>query len=172
MANAERRAGAMVICSATTVAEARVARRAGCDAIIAQGPRRAVTAGCSSTTDIDAQVGTIALVPQVVDAVDVPVIAAGGIADASRRGRRFAARSGRGPGRDGVPVLPGGADQLPMHRRGSAEGRARRRHGAHQRVHRPPGAQPRQPPVREAPSFGQFFNPLERSIGFVFGRAQ
>jgi len=74
--------GAKVISSATTVDEARWLEDAGCDAIIAQGFEAGGHRGIFLGEDISTQVGTMALVPQVVDAVRVPVIAAGGIADA------------------------------------------------------------------------------------------
>jgi nitronate monooxygenase len=74
-------AGCLVISSATTVAEARWLADKGCDAIIAQGVEAGGHRGMFLSDDISTQVGTMALVPQVVDAVDVPVIAAGGIAD-------------------------------------------------------------------------------------------
>ena len=75
-------AGAKVISSATTVAEARWLEDRGCDAIIAMGLEAGGHRGSFLTQDMSRQVGTFALVPQVVDAVTVPVIAAGGIADA------------------------------------------------------------------------------------------
>lgn len=75
-------AGARVISSATTVAEARWLEAEGCDAIIAQGAEAGGHRGMFLTWDVPGQVGTFALVPQIVDAVRVPVIAAGGIADA------------------------------------------------------------------------------------------
>jgi nitronate monooxygenase len=75
-------AGAVVLSSATTVEEARWLEAEGCDAIIAQGFEAGGHRGMFLTEDIATQVGTMALVPQVVDAVRVPVIAAGGIADA------------------------------------------------------------------------------------------
>ena len=75
-------AGAQVWSSATTVDEAVFLARAGCDAIIAQGVEAGGHRGMFLTTDVATQVGTFALVPRVVDAVRVPVIAAGGIADA------------------------------------------------------------------------------------------
>jgi nitronate monooxygenase len=77
-----RRAGAKIISSATSVDEARWLEDQGCDAIIAQGYEAGGHRGVFLTHHISTQVGTMALVPQVVDAVKVPVIAAGGIADA------------------------------------------------------------------------------------------
>ena len=74
-------AGCVVLSSATTVAEARWLESNGCDAIIAQGSEAGGHRGMFLSEDIETQVGTMALVPQVVDAVSVPVIAAGGIAD-------------------------------------------------------------------------------------------
>jgi nitronate monooxygenase len=75
-------AGAKIVSSATSVDEARWLEEQGCDAIIAQGFEAGGHRGMFLTVDISTQVGTMALVPQVVDAVKVPVIAAGGIADA------------------------------------------------------------------------------------------
>lgn len=74
--------GAKVISSATTVAEARWLEDRGCDAIIAMGLEAGGHRGNFLVADMSRQIGTFALVPQVVDAVKVPVIAAGGIADA------------------------------------------------------------------------------------------
>ncbi|MDH5557941.1 MAG: nitronate monooxygenase [Alphaproteobacteria bacterium] len=74
-------AGAVVLSSATTVEEARWLEANGCDAIIAQGYEAGGHRGMFLTDEIAGQAGTFALVPQVVDAVKVPVIAAGGIAD-------------------------------------------------------------------------------------------
>jgi nitronate monooxygenase len=73
--------GAKVIASATTAREAKWLAERGCDAIIAQGAEAGGHRGMFLTDNIASQAGTLALVPQVVDAVDVPVIAAGGIAD-------------------------------------------------------------------------------------------
>ncbi len=77
-----RATGATILSTATTVAEARWLADAGCDLIIAQGIEAGGHRGMFLTDDLATQLGTIALVPQIVDAVDVPVIAAGGIADA------------------------------------------------------------------------------------------
>jgi nitronate monooxygenase len=77
-----KEAGAKVFSSATSVDEARWLEDRGCDAIIAQGFEAGGHRGLFLTEDVYTQVGTIALVPQVVDAVKVPVIAAGGIGDA------------------------------------------------------------------------------------------
>jgi nitronate monooxygenase len=77
-----RAAGCKVIASATTAAGARWLAERGCDAIIAQGAEGGGHRGMFLSDDVASQAGTFALVPQVVDAVKVPVIAAGGIADA------------------------------------------------------------------------------------------
>src|SRR5262252_3833246 len=77
-----RRSGAKILSSATSVDEARWLEDQGCDAIIAQGFEAGGHRGMFLTDDVSTHVGTMALVPQVVDAVRVPVIAAGGIADA------------------------------------------------------------------------------------------
>ncbi|MGN6572482.1 MAG: NAD(P)H-dependent flavin oxidoreductase [Pseudolabrys sp.] len=75
-------AGAKIISSATTVAEATWLDEHGCDAIIAQGFEAGGHRGNFLSDDMSNQVGTFALVPLVADAVEAPVIAAGGIADA------------------------------------------------------------------------------------------
>ena len=74
--------GAKVLSSATTVDEARWLEVQGVDAIIAQGLEAGGHRGIFLSDDLTAQLGTFALLPQVVRAVSVPVIAAGGIADA------------------------------------------------------------------------------------------
>ncbi|HEX4894602.1 MAG TPA: nitronate monooxygenase, partial [Hyphomicrobiaceae bacterium] len=76
-----RDAGMVVISSATTVAEARRLEAMGVDAIIAQGTEAGGHRGTFTGVDISMQPGLFALLPQVVDAVRVPVIAAGGISD-------------------------------------------------------------------------------------------
>lgn len=83
-----RRTGAKLISSATTVAEARWLEARGVDAVIAMGAEAGGHRGHFLSDDMNMQLGTFALVPQVVDAVSVPVIAAGGISD--QRGVRAA----------------------------------------------------------------------------------
>jgi nitronate monooxygenase len=74
--------GSKVLSSATTVDEARWLEARGVDAIIAQGFEAGGHRGMFLSEDPTTQVGTLALVPQIVRAVKTPVIAAGGIADA------------------------------------------------------------------------------------------
>jgi nitronate monooxygenase len=75
--------GARILASATTVDEARWLEARGVDAIIAQGLEAGGHRGHFLDADLACQPGTFALVPQIVRAVHVPVIAAGGIADAA-----------------------------------------------------------------------------------------
>ena len=74
--------GCKILASATTVDEARWLEAHGADAVIAQGVEAGGHRGNFLSDDISTQPGTFALLPQVVRAVKVPVIAAGGIADA------------------------------------------------------------------------------------------
>ncbi|HET9702655.1 MAG TPA: nitronate monooxygenase [Vicinamibacterales bacterium] len=90
--------GSKVISSATTVAEARHLEEHGADAVIAQGFEAGGHRGMFLTHDLNTQLGTLALVRQVRAAVKVPVIAAGGIADAS------GVAAARALGADGVQV--------------------------------------------------------------------
>ena len=78
-----RRTGATILSSATTVDEARWLEERGVHAIIAQGLEAGGHRGHFLSDDLTLQSGTFALVPQIVRAVRVPVIAAGGIADAT-----------------------------------------------------------------------------------------
>lgn len=107
--------GIVVISSATSVEEARWLEAQGCDAVIAQGAEAGGHRGMFLNDDIARQAGTMALVPQVVDAVKVPVIAAGGIGD----GRGIAAALALGAA--GVQIgtafmLTPEAKTAPLHR--------------------------------------------------------
>ena len=75
--------GARILSSATSVEEARWLETNGVDAIIAQGLEAGGHRGMFLSADLATQTGTFALVPQVVRAVRVPVVAAGGIADST-----------------------------------------------------------------------------------------
>lgn len=110
-----RTAGVVVIGSATSAEEARWLEARGCDAVIAQGAEAGGHRGMFLNDDIARQAGTMALVPQVVDAVKVPVIAAGGIGD----GRGIAAALALGA--SGVQIGTGflltpEAKTTPLHR--------------------------------------------------------
>jgi nitronate monooxygenase len=83
-------AGCVIISSATTVAEARWLEGQGADAVIAQGYEAGGHRGIFLGDDLATQAGTFALVPQIVDAVRVPVIAAGAVADARGIAAAFA----------------------------------------------------------------------------------
>ena len=73
--------GAVVMSSATTVREACWLENRGCDVVIAQGFEAGGHRATFLSAHLCAQIGTLALVPQIVDAVEVPVVAAGGIGD-------------------------------------------------------------------------------------------
>jgi nitronate monooxygenase len=76
-----KRHGIKILSSATTVREAKWLESHGCDAIIVQGIEAGGHRGMFLETNLASQLGLFALLPQVKDAVPVPVIAAGGIAD-------------------------------------------------------------------------------------------
>ncbi|WP_152205777.1 NAD(P)H-dependent flavin oxidoreductase [Marinobacter changyiensis] len=78
-----RKWGAKILSTATTVEEARWLEAHGVDAIIAQGLEAGGHRGVFLLDDLNTQIGTFALLPQIVRAVNIPVIAAGGIADAN-----------------------------------------------------------------------------------------
>lgn len=75
--------GARVLSTATTVDEARWLEARGADGVIAQGLEAGGHRGSFLSADLELQRGTLALLSQIVRAVSLPVIAAGGIADAS-----------------------------------------------------------------------------------------
>ena len=87
-----RNSGAKILSSATTVAEAVWLAANGVDAVIAQGVEAGGHRGMFLTDEIESQMGTFALLPQIVQAVNIPVIASGGIAD--RAGVEAALRLG------------------------------------------------------------------------------
>lgn len=89
-------AGILIVGTATTVAEAVRCEAAGCHVVVAQGFEAGGHRGTFAGAFEPAMIGTIALVPQIVDAVHVPVLAAGGIMD--RRG----AAAARALGASGV----------------------------------------------------------------------
>lgn len=77
-----REAGIILGATATTVSEAMAVEKAGCDFVVAQGFEAGGHRGAHVNTASDGGIGTMALVPQVVDSVSIPVIATGGIVDA------------------------------------------------------------------------------------------
>lgn len=93
-----KQAGVAVVATATTTAEAATLEAAGCDAVAAQGSEAGGHRGTFGGSFEAAQVGTMALVPQIVDRVELPVIAAGSIMD----GRAVAAALALGA--DGVQM--------------------------------------------------------------------
>src|ERR1700745_879707 len=117
-----RDTGAKIVSSATSVDEARWLEDRGCDAIVAQGYEAGGHRGIFLSEDVSTQAGTMAPVPQVVDAVKVPVIAAGGIADA--RGIVAAFALGASAVQIGTAYLHCPEARIsPMHRQGFEEGK-------------------------------------------------
>ena len=78
-----KKSGALVLSTSTTVAEARWLEANGADVIIAQGLEAGGHRGMFLSADITLQAGTFSLLPNIIQAVGLPVIAAGGISDAT-----------------------------------------------------------------------------------------
>ena len=138
-----RRSGAFVLSSATTVDEARWLEAHGVDAVIAQGLEAGGHRGHFLSDELSRQLGTFALLPQIKRAVRVPVIAAGGIADAEGVAAAMAL------GADGVQIgtaylLCPEATTSAVHR-AALQTRSSSAHRIDQPVHRPAGARHRQP---------------------------
>ena len=115
--------GAKVLASATTVAEARWLEAHGADAVIAQGLEAGGHRGIFLSDDLTTQIGTMALLPQILRAVKLPVIAAGGIADA--RGVAAAMALGAAGVQVGTSyLLCPEATTTPLHRAALASPRA------------------------------------------------
>ncbi len=105
----------VILSSATTAEEARWLESEGADAVIAQGYEAGGHRGMFLVDDIARQAGTMALVPQVVDAVKIPVIAAGGIGDG--RGIAAALALGAAGAQIGTAfMLTPEAKTAPLHR--------------------------------------------------------
>ncbi|MEK9753428.1 MAG: nitronate monooxygenase [Rhodospirillaceae bacterium] len=113
-------AGIFTISSATNVAEAKALEKGGVDAIVAQGFEAGGHRGTFAEPYDAGWVGTMALVPQIVDAVSVPVIAAGGIADG--RGIAAALALGAQAAQLGTAFLPCPESMIPdVHRKALAQ---------------------------------------------------
>ncbi len=125
--------GSKVFSSATTVDEARWLESRGVDGIIAQGLEAGGHRGMFLSDDVTTQVGTLALVPQIIAAVNRPVIAAGGIANA--QGVMAALALGAAGVQIGTAyLLCPEATSSPVHR-ACTEERGRPSHGPDQRLH-------------------------------------
>lgn len=117
-------AGTFIAASATTVDEAVWLAERGCDAVIAQGAEAGGHRGMFLSEDVTTQPGLLALLPQVVDAIPLPVIAAGGIADA--RGINAALALGAAAVQLGTAfLLSDEATIQPVHRAALQSSRAR-----------------------------------------------
>ena len=141
---AVKRPGALILATATTVDEARWLAAHGADAIIAQGFEAGGHRGIFLSDDLSPQMGTLALLPQVVAAVPVPVIAAGGIADAA--GVKAALALGASGVQVGTAYLLCPTSRPPARSTRRVDQRRRPAHRDHQHLHRPAGARRRQSP--------------------------
>ena len=110
-----REAGMRVMATATTVDEARQLEEAGVDAVVAQGAEAGGHRGSFLVGGDTGPVGTLALVPHIVDAVGVPVVAAGGIADG--RGLLAALALGAGAVQMGTAFAMAAESAAPEHYR-------------------------------------------------------
>lgn len=117
-----RAIGTTILASATSVVEARALEAGGAHAIIAQGAEAGGHRSTFLSTDDDPLIGTLALVPQIVDAIGLPVVAAGGIADA--RGVAAARALGASAVQVGTAYLHCSESRVsPPHRRALAAAR-------------------------------------------------
>jgi nitronate monooxygenase len=118
-----REAGSVVLGTATTVEEAVALEERGADVVIAQGAEAGGHRGSFLVAGDEGPVGTLALVPQVVDAVDAPVLAAGGIVDG--RGLVAAIALGAGGAQIGTAFLACPETAIhPLHREALLAARA------------------------------------------------
>ena len=130
-------AGCKIISSATSLREAQFLAERGVDAIIAQGAEAGGHRGMFIETDVATQIGTLALVHEIVNAVATPVIAAGGIVDGRGIAAAFALGATGCAARHRLSRLPGGHD---LSRAPCGAGRARPADRHHQCAERTPGA--------------------------------
>ena len=120
--------------TATTVIEAKLAEAAGADVIVAQGMEAGGHRGAFHADEAERQmVGLIALLPQVVDAVNVPVIATGGIADARGVTAALILGAERSTDRDWFPKISGSDGTSSLCRRDRKDGIPR--HYDYPRIH-------------------------------------
>ena len=159
-----KRANAKIFSSATTAAEARWLAERGVDAVIAQGAEAGGHRAMFLTEDIDGQPGLFALLPQIVDAVRVPVIAAGGVADG--RGIAAAFALGASAVQIGTVLVDAAIDNFGHPSRGAAPGE-RRIDPAHQSFYRPAGSRNPHWFIREHGPMSEFAPPFPLAAGAV-----